>query len=439
MTATLPGTVDTVGTGAGTTETAAERYLEVRRRTEALAEPLSAEDQTVQSMPDVSPTKWHRAHVTWFFETFLLEGFLPGYEPYDPGFGYLFNSYYEALGARCPRPARGLVSRPGVAEIGRYRRHVDDHVLRLLGGSRPGGLPERVAALLELGCHHEEQHQELLLMDVKHVLSQSPLDPSYLDASPPAGIAPVGRAGGWAAHEGGEVEIGHGGAGFAFDNEGPRHTVRLLPFEMAEALATCGEWLAFMADDGYMRPELWLSDGWATVQREGWRAPLYWRDEPEGSWSVFTLSGRRAVEEREPVCHVSYYEADAFARWAGARLPTEHEWEALAAPQPVEGNFLESGGLHPRPASRPSLYGDAWAWTGSAYLPYPRFRPAPGAVGEYNGKFMVNQHVLRGGSCVTPRGHLRATYRNFFPPAARWPFTGVRLARDLAEVPCGDP
>ncbi len=446
MTATLPASPP--GAAPPGAATLLERFLEVRRRTETLAEPLGPEDQTVQSMPDVSPTKWHRAHVTWFFETFVLQPFVPGYEPFHPLYGYLFNSYYEAVGDRYPRPARGHVSRPGVAEIGSYRRHVDERVADLLAGGGRGTLPVEAARLVELGCHHEEQHQELLLMDAKHVLSCSPVEAAYaasplplpLPLPPAPAPAPAGKVqpprpgagGGFVAHEGGEVAIGHGGDGFAFDNEGPRHLERLVPFELAAGLVTAGQWQAFVEDGGYRRAELWLSDGWATVQREGWVAPLYWRDEGGGGHSVFTLSGRRQLDEAEPVCHVSYYEADAFARWAGARLPTEGEWEAVAGAAPVEGNFLESGRLHP--VAGGGWLGDAWVWTASAYLPYPGFRPAPGAVGEYNGKFMVNQHVLRGGACVTPQGHVRGTYRNFFPPSARWPFTGVRLARDLGEA-----
>ena len=405
-------------------------FRAVRTCTESLAAPLSPEDQTVQSMPDVSPTKWHRGHTSWFFETFLLGPGLDGYAEHRPGYAFLFNSYYEAVGARHPRAARGLISRPGVVAVADYRRHVDREMERLLSGHlEPGQLD-----LVELGIHHEQQHQELLLMDVKHVLWSNPLLPAYSPASPPTtdrAVEPPKL--GWIEHEGGTAVIGHDGHGFAFDNEGPRHRVRLEPFELAGALVTCGAWRSFIKDGGYRRPELWLSDGWATVQREGWEAPLYWRDEGGGSFSVFTLAGRRDVDDGEPVCHVSYYEADAFARWAGARLATEQEWEALAASRPVEGNFLDTDRLHPV-AAPGCLYGDAWVWTASAYLPYPRFRPAPGAVGEYNGKFMVNQHVLRGGSCVTPAGHLRPTYRNFFPPGARWPFTGVRLARDTGEA-----
>ena len=410
----------------------AERYAAVRQLTEQLAAPLSAEDQTVQSMPDVSPTKWHRAHVSWFFETFVLTPYLSGYTEYHPGFGYLFNSYYEAAGARYPRPARGLVSRPGVQEIARYRTHVDEHMRALLGQ----GIGEPAAFLVELGLHHEEQHQELLLMDIKHVLSASPLDPVYSNVSPAAPRtrpAPA-KATRWVGHPGGETAIGYGGAGFAFDNEAPRHVVRLAPFEIADRAVTCGEWLAFIDDGGYRRPELWLSDGWAVVNEQRWTSPLYWREEGT-DWSVYTLAGRKPLDPDEPVCHVSLYEADAYARWAGVRLPTECEWEAVAAERPVAGRFLDPGRPHPEPQQADTFYGDVWVWTASAYLPYPGFHPWPGGVGEYNGKFMVNQHVLRGGSCVTPLGHVRPTYRNFFPPGARWPFTGVRLARDVE----GDP
>jgi len=399
----------------------ADRYLEVRGLTEALAAPLSAEDQTVQSMPDVSPTKWHRAHTTWFFETFLLGPQLDGYREFHPAYGYLFNSYYETVGARYPRPHRGLVSRPGIEEIGRYRRHADAAMLDLLELR----LSDDVAALIDLGLHHEQQHQELLLMDIKHVLSLNPLRPVYRPSGASASSVRVAPPQGWIDHDGGLVEIGHEGESFAFDNESPRHTVHLAPFAIADRLVTCGEWLAFMDDGGYQRPDLWLSDGWAAVMADGWDAPLYWSD-----GEIFTLAGARPVDPAEPVCHVSYYEADAFARWSGARLPTEAEWEVVAGDRPG-GRFLDVDVLHPRPASdQPTLFGDVWQWTSSSYLPYPGFRPAPGAVGEYNGKFMVNQHVLRGGCCATPPGHTRTTYRNFFPPGARWPFTGVRLVRD---------
>jgi ergothioneine biosynthesis protein EgtB len=405
-----------------------ERYLGVRGLTEELAAPLSAEDQTVQSMPDVSPTKWHRAHTSWFFETFLLEPYLPGYRLFHPDFAYLFNSYYEAMGPRYARHERGLVSRPGCDEIARYRAYVDEHMTGLL----EGGLGGRSAFLVELGINHEQQHQELMLMDIKHVLSMSPLDAQYVaPAAPARSGGSGGSGGGWVSHDGGLVPIGHPGGGFAFDNEGPVHQVHLAPFSVSDSLVTCQEWLEFIADGGYKRPELWLSDGWAAVQASRWEAPLYWAQDPDDRWTVFTLTGRRAIVADEPVCHISYYEADAFAAWAGARLPTEFEWETIAGDAPENGNFLDPRRPHPGRQDSAAFYGGAWNWTASAYLPYPGFKPASGAVGEYNGKFMINQQVLRGGSCVTPAGHIRPTYRNFFPPSARWPFTGVRLARDV--------
>ena len=411
------------------TRDVAARYCDVRSTTEALAAPLSAEDQTVQSMPDVSPTKWHRAHTSWFFETFLLGPSLGGYEVFHPSYGYLFNSYYEAVGSRHPRAERGVLSRPGIDEIAAYRRHVDNAMLQLLDGL---GDPS-MASLVELGLNHEQQHQELLLMDIKHVLSRNPLQPAYrqgLSAVADGAARPVG----WVGHAGGVVDIGHVGGAFAFDNETPRHQVIAEPFELADRVVTNGEWLAFISDGGYQRPELWLSEGWATVLAEGWTAPIYWalRD---GQRDEFTLAGVQPLEPDAPVCHISYFEADAFANWAGVRLPTETEWEAVAASQPSDGRFLDPAVLHPRPAGRGSgaqqLFGDVWEWTSSPYVAYPRFRPAAGAVGEYNGKFMVNQQVLRGGCCLTPSGHVRPTYRNFFPPSARWACSGVRLARDL--------
>ncbi len=407
------------------------RYREVRQLTEQLADPLSPEDQVVQSMADASPTKWHRAHTTWFFETFLLTPSASGYEAFDPAYSYLFNSYYDAVGDRHPRPERGLLSRPSVADISYYRQHVDDAMsgfVRDEAAHRP-----ELAWLVELGLHHEQQHQELLLMDIKHAFWKNPLEPAYRtprDAPP----TPTDTSLRWVEHDGGVVEVGHAGDGFAFDNEGPRHETVLRPYRLADRLVTAGEWLAFMADGGYDRPELWLSDGWHTVQQRGWRAPLYWR--PDGdAWRVHTLHGTRPVDADEPVVHVSHYEADAFATWAGNRLPTEVEWEHAAASQPVAPRDpVERGVLHPVPATTGSglrqLYGEVWQWTSSAYLGYPGFRPAPGAVGEYNGKFMSNQLVLRGGCCATPPGHVRPTYRNFFPPHARWMFSGVRLAAD---------
>ncbi|TMC49332.1 MAG: ergothioneine biosynthesis protein EgtB [Chloroflexi bacterium] len=405
----------------------ASRFLQVRDLTEALAEPLSAEDQTVQSMPDVSPTKWHRAHTTWFFEEFVLGPHVARYEPYNKRFRYLFNSYYETVGARHPRPQRGLVTRPGVYEIAEYRRHVDAAMLDLLESPKA----DAAADIVELGLHHEQQHDELLLMDIKNVLFCNPLLPGYRGRS--ESESSVAQPLEWIIHPGGLVNVGHDGGGFAFDNESPQHRQLLAPFALGSRAVTCQEWLAFMADGGYSRPELWMSDGWAAVQDQSWNSPLYWIREDQ-ECSLFTLSGTRRLDPAEPVCHVSWYEADAYARWAGARLPLEAEWEAIADQIPVTGNFLDPDVLHPQPYSGTTtdhrLFGDVWEWTASPYRPYPGFVPAAGAVGEYNGKFMVNQFVLRGGSCVTPSGHTRATYRNFFVPSARWVFAGVRLARD---------
>ena len=411
-------------------------YRNVRELTELLSSPLSPEDQVIQSMPDVSPTKWHRGHTTWFFETFLLERFLTGYDAFDPEFRYLFNSYYEAVGPRHPRNQRGLISRPNVEAVGRYRAHVDAAMVKLLDDCDARALTH-VATLVELGLHHEQQHQELLLMDIKHVLSCNPLEPAYLDeGGPGVNTATPVR---FVADGGGLVEVGHaieGPAprGFAFDNESPRHRVFLEPFRIADRLVTAGEWLEFIDDGGYRSPSLWLSDGWYAVNDHGWDAPAYWRHDERDGWTVFTLNGRRPIAPAEPVVHVSHYEADAFARWSGARLPTESEWEHAVASTRPPSAARAGQRLHPTRAGDDAglrqAFGDVWQWTASAYLPYPRFAPAPGAVGEYNGKFMSGQMVLRGSACVTPPGHARATYRNFFPPASRWMFAGVRLATD---------
>jgi ergothioneine biosynthesis protein EgtB len=413
--------------GPATPSDLPKAYLSVRATTERLAAPLGPEDQTVQSMPDVSPTKWHRAHGTWFFETFVLLPHVPGYRPYDDAYAYIFNSYYEALGDRHPRHERGVISRPGIAEIARYREFVDSAMDDVFRGELEPGL----ADLVTLGLNHEQQHQELLLMDIKNVLSRNPLHPAYMAPDDvPEAVAPP--RGGWIEHEGGVAEIGHNGKGFGFDNEFPRHKVYLPPFALADRPVTCGEWISFMEDDGYSRPEFWLSDGWSVVMTQRWQAPLYWfRDAESGEWHEFTLSGSHPVDPNAPVCHVSYYEADAYAHWTGKRLPTEAEWETVAAAAGTGDNFLGIDTPHPRPAlATNALFGDVWEWTSSSYTPYPGFRAAPGAVGEYNGKFMVSQYLLRGGCCATPRGHSRATYRNFFPPGARWAFSGLRLAQD---------
>ncbi len=420
----------------------AQRFREVRAFSLALAAPLSAEDQQVQPMPDASPTKWHLAHTTWFFETLVLAPNLRGYRPFDPRFAFLFNSYYESLGDRFERPRRGLLTRPSLDEVRAYRRHVDEAAERAI----PAALSPAARELLTLGLHHEQQHQELIVTDIKYTLGQNPLAPAYHDGASVAASRERVPALRWHGFPRGLATIGHAGSGFAFDNEGPAHDVFLEAFELGSRPITCGEYLAFMDDGGYDRPELWLSDGWAAVKADAWRAPLYWTKDGERGWSCFTLAGARAVDGADPVTHVSYYEADAYARWAKARLPTEAEWEIGARREPRLGNFVESGAFHPRPApqmaggdeggaadaARPrQLYGDVWEWTASPYTPYPGFAPAAGAVGEYNGKFMCNQLVLRGGSCATPVSHIRPSYRNFFPPGARWQFSGIRLARDV--------
>lgn len=415
---------------SGSRETWLRRYEEVRAASEALCRPLATEDYVIQSMPDVSPPKWHLAHTSWFFETFLLQPSLPGYRPFHERYGYLFNSYYEAVGPRHPRPQRGLLSRPTAEEIYRYREYVDAAMGRLIEESEEAAWAG-IEPLLTLGFHHEQQHQELLVTDIKHILGTNPLRPAYSVRPPDAGQPTPPLE--WLPYEGGVQEIGYAGPGFAFDNETPRHPVYVQPYRLASRPVTNGEYLEFMEAGGYRRPEFWLSDGWRVTQEHGWEAPLYW-EQVDGRWWSMTLAGMRPIAQAEPVCHVSFYEAAAYAQWAGGRLPTEAEWES-AAPERIDGNFVESGRLHPIPAQQdgPSpaqMCGDVWEWTASPYSPYPGFRPAPGAVGEYNGKFMCNQMVLRGGSCATPGSHIRATYRNFFPPEARWQFTGIRLAQE---------
>ena len=412
-------------------------YARVRAATERLCEPLTAEDYGLQSMTEASPPKWHLAHTTWFFETFLLRPHLTGYEVLEPRYAYMFNSYYNSVGPQYPRARRGLLSRPTVEEVHAYRRHVDEGMAWLL---EDAGDEAEIRDLVALGLNHEQQHQELLLTDLKHGLSFNPLRPVFREPAvfPAAAAQPVR----WIDFKGGLHEIGDAGQGFAFDNERPRHRVHLTPFALASRLVTCGEYLEFMRDGGYEEPRLWLSEGWDLLNREGWRAPLYWEEE-EGAWRQFTLGGLREIDQAEPVCHVSYFEADAHARWAGARLPTEQEWEVSAAEAEAAGNFVETGLDHPAPAGvipgtngtsgdddLHQLLGDVWEWTASPYTRYPGFQPRPGALGEYNAKFMCGQLVLRGGSCATPRDHIRTTYRNFWAPATRWQFTGIRLARE---------
>jgi ergothioneine biosynthesis protein EgtB len=411
----------------------ASSFEEVRSLTERLCDPLAVEDYGVQSMPDASPAKWHLAHTTWFFENFVLAEFDPEYRPFHPRFGYLFNSYYNAVGAFWPRSQRGLLTRPTVAEVFRYRTSVDASLLRLLREAVPSRLPA-IRSRIILGLNHEQQHQELLLTDLKHAFACNPLRPIYRELSPlPATTPPPLH---WLPYSGGLRWIGHEGASFAYDNETPRHRVLVTPFQLASRLTTSGEYRAFMEDGGYERPEFWLSDGWAARRAEDWQAPLYW-ERRDGSWFSLTLGGPQPVRDADPVCHVSYYEADAFARWAGTRLPTEAEWETAARACPLEGTFLKDEPLHPQPLAHFTLpekpaqmFGEVWQWTASPYISYPGYRPLEGALGEYNGKFMCNQMVLRGGSCVTPRSHFRRSYRNFFAPHTRWQFTGIRLAKD---------
>jgi ergothioneine biosynthesis protein EgtB len=420
--------VDVAQNSIGNASVLRERFANVRNLSMRLTAPFSAEDQMLQSMPDASPVKWHLAHTTWFFETFILAQHSKSYAPFDPRYTYLFNSYYKKLGGHPLRGSRGLMSRPSLEEVHAYRAHVDAALIGMM--DRFG---DDVLQLIELGLNHEQQHQELIVMDIKHALWSAPLhwaeiaNDSRNQSAPPLS---------WIGIEGGIHSIGHGGKGFAFDNEGPRHEVLLRRFQIASRAVTNGEYLEFMSDNGYGRPELWLSDGWDKIQSQEWNAPLYWERHDDGSWHEFVVggaqTGTKKINPAEPVCHISFYEAEAYARWSGARLPTEQEWEIAALRCPTQGTFLEDNVLHPQAATGEGFqqaFGDVWEWTASPYIGYPGFQSAPGALGEYNGKFMCNQFVLRGGCCATPASHIRASYRNFFPPHTRWQFSGLRLAK----------
>ena len=412
-----------------TTSELLPHYESVRRFSQLLCEPLEIEDFVVQSMPDASPIRWHLAHTTWFFETFVLKPFVPNYEPIDPLYEYLFNSYYNGVGQQFPRAKRGLLTRPSVADVYLYRQTIDNQIKRLLAEAGESLAP-KIAPLVQLGLHHEQQHQELMLTDLKHAFAQNPLYPVYQEL--PHSEPPQTPQQTWHHFDGSIVEIGHTGESFAYDNETPRHEALIQSFEIAGRLVTNGEMLEFLEDGGYRRPELWLSLGWNQLQSEAWSSPLYWIRQ-EDHWHEFTLGGLVPLSMASPVTHISYFEADAFARWCGCRLPTEFEWEHASQSASIEGNFVNSRHFHPAPAKGNDglrqMLGDAWQWTASPYVPYPGYRPAEGAIGEYNGKFMCNQYVLRGGSCATSKSHIRRTYRNFFPPEARWQFTGIRLAR----------
>ena len=404
----------------------AARLAAVRAFTEGLCATLEPEDFVVQSMPDASPVKWHLGHTTWFFETFLLAPRIPAFRPHDPRFALLFNSYYVAAGPRHARPERGMLTRPTVTEVLGWRREVDQRIQDFLAS--PAGSEPSALEVAELGLQHEQQHQELILTDLQHALSRNPLEPVFRTAPLPEGRATPALL--WRDHPGGRVRLGHEGEAFAFDNERPAHDVLLSPFSLASRPVTSGEYAAFIEDGGYERPELWLWEGFHAARAAGWEAPLYW-ERRDGSFTRFSLHGRVPVDPAAPVVHVSYYEADAYGRWAGARLPTEAEWESVAAAQPVTGQFVEDGALLPLPVGEDApIFGGAWAWTASPYVAYPGYRVPSGALGEYNGKFMVNQMVLRGGSCLSPRSHLRASYRNFWHPPDRFQATGIRLARD---------
>jgi ergothioneine biosynthesis protein EgtB len=427
----VPATVENYASGAATCQedtSLLQQYLKLRETSLKICAPLAVEDHNLQPMADASPAKWHLAHTTWFFETFVLSQYMDGYRPYHPAFRSLFNSYYNAVGDRPLRALRHILSRPSLEEVHAYRIYVDEAMVHLLTPD----LPRAAVELMELGINHEQQHQELIITDVKNGLWSNPLRPAYrikpehpvLDVHPASPVT-------WHSFSEGVYSIGFEGSSFAFDNEGPRHNVFLQNFRLASRLVTNGEYLDFMRDGSYSNPLLWLSDGWDCVRSNQWSAPLYW-EQRDGEWWNYTVEGLQPVWLNEPVCHLSFYEADAYAHWAGARLPSEFEWEVAARSCPMTGNFLESDNLHPQPASAAGgltqMFGDVWEWTGSAYTPYPGFKTAAGAVGEYNGKFMCNQMVLRGGSCATPQSHIRATYRNFFPPHVRWQFMGVRLA-----------
>ena len=410
-----------------------ESFSQVRRQSVELCEPLLVEDYVVQTMPDVSPPKWHLAHVSWFFETFILAPYLKHYRPFNPQFNDLFNSYYQGVGKPFPRAQRGFLSRPSVAEVYGYRAYVDTQMSELIASLDCHRDNLKIRALILLGLNHEQQHQELLMTDIKHILGNNPLLPAYVNnKTPPAQNSTVALD--WVKLPGGKVAIGHEGHGFCFDNELPRHNVLLNDYFLANRLVTNAEYLQFIEDGGYDKPLLWLADGWSAVQQASWRAPLYWR-QVDKTWQCFTLEGLKPVEPDEPVCHISYFEADAYATWAGKRLPTEAEWEYAAAGEDLtQGNFLESGRFHPRPPNPGNRFmqlgGNVWEWTQSPYTAYPGYRQPEGAIGEYNGKFMCNQMVLRGGSCATPVHHMRKTYRNFFYPHSRWQFMGLRLAND---------
>jgi len=417
-------------------------YQSVRNFSEELSRPLAIEDYVIQSMPDVSPTKWHLAHTSWFFETFILSKANPKYSSPDPQFDYLFNSYYVQVGERHCRPKRGLISRPTVEEVYNYRHHVDQSMLEFLEVADEEQI-NNFASVIEVGLHHEQQHQELILTDIKHVFSENPLRPAYLQINNQSSQLKLGEMN-WIKYPQGLYSIGYDGEAFSFDNETPQHKYYVNSFELSSRLVTNREYLEFIEDGGYKKAEIWLSDGWYAVESNNWKAPLYW-EKKNGEWCYFTLAGMREIALDEPVCHVSYYEADAYSRWAGARLPREEEWEVAASDLSIKGNFVDNANYHPVALSKSvkdekpeQIFGDVWEWTCSSYSPYPGFKTLPGALGEYNGKFMCNQMVLRGGSCATSKSHIRKTYRNFFPPDARWQFMGIRLAKDVSGPKSND-